>query len=88
MKQAVGVDPASALGTAVREARARVRAEDDSDELSTNVAVPTGSSAPTVPPVGRPKRESVDVEFSTAEVDVDPIPLTTKKTKPPTSECR
>ena len=83
MKQAVGVDPASALGTAVREARARA-SKDDTDDLSTNVAVPTGSSAPTVPPAGRPKRESVDVEFSTAEVGVDPIPLTVKKTKPPT----
>src|SRR5206468_4286335 len=49
MKQAVGVDPTSALGNAVREVRGR--ASQDLDDVSTNVAVPTGSGAPTVPPV-------------------------------------
>ena len=82
MKQAVGVDPASALGQAVREIKQRER--QSLDELSTNVNVPTSSEARTVPPGTRPKRESVDVEFSTADIDADPIPLTAKKTKPPT----
>ncbi len=53
VKLAVGVDPASALGTAVRELRARVMAQ----------------SAP-------------DLEFSTADQDVEPIMLTKPK-KPP-----
>jgi hypothetical protein len=35
-------------------------------------------------PTPRGKRDSVDVEFSAAEMDADAIPLTTKKTKPPT----
>jgi serine/threonine protein kinase len=74
MKQAVGVDANSALGAAVREVRARNAG--GSDDVSTNVAVTT--------PAVRTKRDSVDVEFSAAEVDADPIPLTTKKTKPPT----
>jgi serine/threonine-protein kinase len=74
MKQAVGVDPVRALGAAVREVRARHPAE--SDHVSTAVTTPA------VP--NRPKRESVDVEFSTADIDADPIPLTAKKTKPPT----
>ena len=82
MKQAVGMDPASALGQAVRDIKQRE--QQSSDELSTNVNVPTSSDARTVPPTARPKRESVDVEFSTADIDADPIPLTAKKTKPPT----
>jgi serine/threonine-protein kinase len=76
MKQAVGVDPASALGTAVREARMRDRpAEYDSKNTANDL--PVGSNAKTIP--ARPKRESVDVEFSTAEQNVDPIELTPKK---------
>jgi serine/threonine-protein kinase len=75
MKQAVGVDANSALGAAVREVRARNAGP--SDDMSTNVAVTT--------PAVRTKRESVDVEFSAADMDADPIPLTTKKTKPPTT---
>jgi len=76
MKQAVGVDPASALGTAVREARMRDRpAEYDSKNTSNDL--PVGSNAKTIP--ARPKRESVDVEFSTADQTVEPIELTPKK---------
>jgi serine/threonine protein kinase len=70
MKQAVGVDPANALGTAVREARQRERARDVEADAPT---LPNGGVAP------RTKRESVDVEFSTAEANVDPIELTPKK---------
>jgi hypothetical protein len=67
MKQAVGVDPANALGTAVLEARQRERARDvEADAL-------------TLPGAPRGKRDSVDVEFSTAEANVDPIELTPKK---------
>jgi len=83
MKQAVGVDPASALGLAVREARMRDggKPEPAVDDGTTDAQLPTGSFAPTVPQ--RRKRESVDVEFSNPDVDVDPIPLTPKKPKPP-----
>jgi eukaryotic-like serine/threonine-protein kinase len=70
MKQAVGVDPANALGTAVREARQRERARDVEPDAPT---LPNAGGAP------RTKRESVDVEFSTAEANVDPIELTPKK---------
>ncbi len=94
MKQAVGVDPATALGTAVREARIRDRPA-DSDHASTlggEAGLPVGSDAKTIPqtaaPTGRqtgqqtgsrPKRESVDVEFSSADIGADAIPLTPKK---------
>jgi hypothetical protein len=78
MKQAVGVDPASALGTAVREARLRDAKVDD--KASTEANLPIGSDAKTIPQgPARPKRESVDVEFSSADLDADPIELTPKK---------
>jgi serine/threonine-protein kinase len=80
MKQAVGVDPASALGTAVREARLRDAKVDD--KAATEANLPTmgvGSDAKTIPQGARPKRESVDVEFSSADLDADPIELTPKK---------
>ena len=83
LKQAVGVDANSALAAAVREVRAR-KSEDASDDVSTNVAVTTPAVRTAVTTEMRPKRDSVDVEFSSADVDADPIPLTTKKTKPPT----
>jgi eukaryotic-like serine/threonine-protein kinase len=79
MKQAVGVDPASALGTAVREARMRERPH-EYDIKVTDPGLPTGSTAPTIPE-GRRKRESVDVEFSVADQNVDPIELVTPKKK-------
>ena len=66
MKQAVGIDAATALGTAVAEARTRDRSKAE-------------DFAPTLPAGPRAKRESVDVEFSTAEVGVEPIELTPKK---------
>jgi serine/threonine-protein kinase len=83
LKQAVGVDANSALAAAVREVRAR-KSADASDDVSTNVAVTTPAVRTAVTTEMRPKRDSVDVEFSSADVDADPIPLTTKKTKPPT----
>ncbi len=70
MGRAIGVDPANALGTAVREARQRERARDVEPDAPT---LPNAGGAP------RTKRESVDVEFSTAEANVDPIELTPKK---------
>jgi eukaryotic-like serine/threonine-protein kinase len=79
MKQAVGVDPVTALGTAVREARARDHAATVTDSNSTDAQLPMGSDAKTIPAGARPKRESVDVEFSSADVNVDPIELTPKK---------
>jgi serine/threonine protein kinase len=80
MKQAVGIDPASALGAAVREARAWA-AETEGDAASTSsMELPTGSQAATLRQTDRPKRASVDVEFSKDDV----VPLTTKKkTEPP-----
>jgi hypothetical protein len=83
MKQAVGVDPASALGGAVREARMREKPA-EYDVKVTDPGLPTGSTAPTIPDT-RKKRESVDVEFSVADANVEPLELTNpKKTKPPT----
>jgi len=77
MKQAVDVDPVSALGTAVREARMRERPSESN--ASTQAALPMGSNAKTIPAV-RTKRESVDVEFSTADIDtMDAIELTPKQ---------
>ena len=67
MKQAVGVDAATALGTAVHDARLREHASSEGDIV------------PTMPGGPRSKRESVDVEFSTAEVGVEPLELTKPK---------
>ncbi len=83
LKQAVSGDPTTMLGAAVREARAKASPPHADDQVTSTDALPTGSTAPTIPE-GRRGRDSVDVEFSTAEAGVDPIPLTQKKTKPPT----
>jgi hypothetical protein len=81
MKQAVGVDAATALGTAVREARMREKPA-EYDIKVTDPGLPTGSTAPTIPQTR--KRESVDLEFSVADANVEPFELTNpKKTKPP-----
>jgi serine/threonine-protein kinase len=80
MKQAIDADPVSALGSAVREARMRERGA-ESDVTMTDPGLPTGSTAPTIPQAGRPKRESVDVEFSAADVNAEPIELVTPKKK-------
>jgi serine/threonine-protein kinase len=76
MKQAVGVDPGAALGAAVREARMR-DAPAEYDSKNTANDLPVGSNAKTIPQRG--KRDSVDVEFSTADQTVEPIELTPKK---------
>ena len=77
MKQAVGVDPISALGTAVREARMRDRPS-ESNAL-TQAGLPMGSDAKTIPAV-HTKHESVDVEFSAADINtMDAIDLIPKK---------
>ena len=77
MKQAVGVDPISALGTAVREARMRDRPSEIN--ALTQAALPMGSDAKTIPAV-HTKHESVDVEFSAADINtMDAIDLTPKK---------
>ncbi|MFT3692352.1 MAG: serine/threonine-protein kinase [Kofleriaceae bacterium] len=77
MKQAVGVDPGSTLGQAVREAR--MRDKPSLVNASTEAAYPMGSDAKTIPEGSRPKRESVDVEFSSADMNAEPIELTPKK---------
>jgi serine/threonine-protein kinase len=71
MKQAVGVDAASALGIAVAEARQRGRAIDSDEQSTTEHAA---------------RNKSVEIEFSRAEIGVDPLPLTQPKraqTAPP-----
>ncbi|MDB4952895.1 MAG: serine/threonine protein kinase [Myxococcales bacterium] len=83
MKQAVGVNPAVSLGQAVAVARGNLTGEaTDDQETQASDALPVGSNAATIPQ--RPKRESVDVEFSNADVNVEPIPLT--KAKRPTTD--
>lgn len=76
MKQAVGVNAASALGAAVQAARA-VDPNGSMNQLPTQDNVV--DSLVTTAQHARPKRESVDVEFSTAEANVDPVELTKKK---------
>ncbi len=66
MKQAVGVDPAVALGTAVREIKTHQAPEVTDDMVTTS-----GTALP--------KRGSTDLEFSTADLSVEPIPLTKPK---------
>jgi len=68
MKQAAGVDPTTALGLAVRDARAR---------LAGAPATAGSDLQPTLP--GATRHASIDVEFSTADIDVEPIPLTRPK---------
>jgi serine/threonine-protein kinase len=57
MKQAVGVDPASALGDAVVEARGRITGAEVTDSQVTQASdvLPTGSFAPTIPQARKPK---------------------------------
>ncbi len=74
MKHAVGVDPVSALGTAVREARMHERPHEH-DVAMTEPSIPTGSTAATIPGT----RKSVDVEFSVADMSEEPIELTKPK---------
>jgi eukaryotic-like serine/threonine-protein kinase len=78
MKQAVGVDAATALGTAVREARMREKPQ----EYDVQLTDPAGRSefAPLSGPV-QPKRKSVDIEFSVADANVEPIELVNPKKK-------
>ncbi len=63
MKQAVGINPATALGGAVALAR-KVLDGEDLDQLSTTEHVPDGGT---------------DIEFSKPDLSVDPLPLTAKK---------
>lgn len=67
MKQAVGMNPATALGGAVVEARKALSAE-DTDHQSTTEHVAGGGT---------------DVEFSKPDLGVEPLPLTTKKAEDP-----
>jgi serine/threonine-protein kinase len=59
MKQAVGVDPATALAHAVRDARARMRPA--TDHVLTDADM---SAGPTIPRGPRQPRTSIDVQFS------------------------
>jgi len=73
MKQAVGINPATALGAAVVEAR-RVLGGESTDDQST-AEHPAAKPAPGGPP---------DIAYSTADLSVEPIALTAKKhTIPP-----
>jgi serine/threonine protein kinase len=71
MKQAVGVNPATALGTAVVEARKRLDGDVEDDQSTAEHAKP---------PMG-----GQDVEFSKPDLSVEPLALTAKKTMPPAS---
>ena len=83
VKQAIGVDPQTALAAAVREIRARAAAAAIADQLPTGDDVPTGSGAPTLRQRPAPRKlDSVDVQFSDAlEFEDEPIPLTRPKPK-------
>jgi eukaryotic-like serine/threonine-protein kinase len=70
MKQAVGVNPASALGAAVVAART-VDPNASMNQMPTQDNVITDSMVITAQHP-RPKRESVDVEFSRADQPIDP----------------
>jgi hypothetical protein len=63
----------------------KTRPSETDGVLTSDDVMPSGSTAPTIPEGRRRALESIDVEFSTAEAGVDPIPLTEKKTKPPGS---
>ena len=76
MKQAVGLDPVTALGTAVREARMRDRLEEIN--ASTVPALPLATDAMPLPRP-HPTRDSIEVEFSAPDLDADAIELTPKK---------
>ena len=72
MKQAVGINPATALGAAVQAARqAGAKPGDSADMMATDTIDVSADTAD-----HRPKRESVDVQFSEPTV---PIELTKKK---------
>jgi serine/threonine protein kinase len=64
MKQAVGVNAATALGQAVSAARKQLK-DDDTDDLSTTE---------------RAAGNSRDIEFSTADIGVEPVELTQRAT--------
>lgn len=68
MKQAVGMNPATALGGAVVEAR-KVLSGEDTDHQSTTEHVAGGGGT--------------DVEFSKPDLGVEPLPLTAKKSDDP-----
>ena len=72
MKEAVGVNPSSSLGAAVLAARQAEGSADSLNQIPTQDNVVPDSLVTTAPHI-RPKRESVDVEFSSAEANVDPI---------------
>jgi serine/threonine protein kinase len=86
MKQTVGVNPANDLGAAVTDARKHLKTNDATDDQETQASneLPTGSTAPTIPQA-RGKRDSVDVEFSKADANVDPIPLTQRRNTDPSA---
>ncbi len=65
MKHAVGINPTVALGAAVVEARRTLNGDTD--------GMPTSDHIP------QPGSQSVEVEFSRAEVGVEPIELTVRK---------
>jgi serine/threonine protein kinase len=80
VKQAVGMNPALALGQAVVAARKHLQMVDDPDEMETREhGLPVGSDAPTIPQRDR----GVDVQFSDVhESEPNVIPLSKRKTDP------
>jgi serine/threonine-protein kinase len=72
MKQAVGVNAAQGLGTAVAEARAKLRA--DVADTATTTEHRTGPVA-----ANAAANQDVDVVFSKAEIGVEPVELTQRK---------
>ena len=68
VKQAVGINPTTALGAAVVEARATLRAGAADDQSTTEHKRPAEGQ--------RGPKGSIDVEFSKPDLDVEPVPLT------------
>jgi eukaryotic-like serine/threonine-protein kinase len=73
MKQAVGVNAAQGLATAVAEARAKLKSDAVDTATTTERATPPGSA-------------SQDVVFSKAEIGVEPVELTQRKSGPVQSQ--
>jgi serine/threonine-protein kinase len=74
-------DPTTMLSSAVRDAKLKTHTTTDA-VMTDSELVPEVSTARAIEDDGR-ARNSVEIEFSAAEIGVDPVPLTAKKPKPP-----
>jgi eukaryotic-like serine/threonine-protein kinase len=80
MRQATGIDPTSALAEAVRAIHGGAEAE----VRASQTTMPSGSNAPTIPGTPAPPVAAAqDLEFSSADLDAEPIELTKPKTRTP-----